>query len=118
MCVHDGVCNVAQIYKHEQLGGKVRLVVCDALRVLYQGGPQDNATHKVARNAVLVGTDPVAMDVAILEMVNGYRKDKGLKPVEADRGGRRAPRFIAGAVKLGLGEGDRAKITWDKHELT
>ena len=91
--------------------------MCDALRVLYQGGPQDNMTYKKAHNAVLVSTDPVAMDRAILEIVNGYRKEKGLKPVEADRGGRRAPRFIESAAKLGLGEPDLAKITWDKHEL-
>ncbi len=116
VCVHDGICNVAQIYKHEQLGGKVRVIVCDALRVLYQGGPQDNS-NRVANNAILVGTDPVAMDTAILKMVNDYRSEKGLKPVEQDRGGRRAPRFIASAAKLGLGEADLAKIKWDKHTM-
>ncbi len=116
-CVHDGICNVGRIYKHPELGGKVKLVVMDALRVLYQGGPQDNMDFKKAHNAILVSTDPVAIDRIILDIVDGYRKEKGLKPIEQDRGGRRAPRFIEGAAKLGLGEADLSKITWEKHSL-
>ncbi len=116
-CVHDGKCNVARVYTHPEMGGKVRLVVCDALRVLYQGGPQDNMTYKEAHNAILVSTDPVAIDRAILEIVNGYRKAKKLKPVEEDAGGRRAPRFIQAGAALGLGEADLAKIKWEKVEL-
>lgn len=115
-CVH-GVCNVAKIYKHAQMGGKVRLVVMDALRVLYQGGPQDNQTYKKAHNAIMVSTDPVSIDRIILEIVNDYRKERGLKPVEADAGGRRAPRFIEGAASIGLGEADLAKIKWEKHTM-
>jgi uncharacterized protein (DUF362 family) len=116
-CIHDGVCNVGRVYKHEQLGGKVKLVVMDALRVLYQGGPQDNMDFKKAHNAIMVSTDPVAIDRIILEIVNAYRKERKLKPVEEDRGGRRAPRFIEGAAKIGLGEADLAKIKWEKHTL-
>ena len=117
-CVHDGKCNVSRIYTHEKMGGLVRLVVCDALRVLYQGGPQDNMTYKAAHNAVLVSTDPVAIDRAIVEIVNSYRKERKLKPIEEDQGGRRNPlRFIAAANALGLGENDLAKIKWDKVEM-
>jgi uncharacterized protein (DUF362 family) len=115
-CVH-GVCNVARLYQHAQMGGKVRLVVLDALRVLYQGGPQDNQTYKKAHNAIMVSTDPVSTDRIILELVNTYRQEKGLKPVEQDAGGRRAPRFIAGAAELGLGEAELAKIQWEKISL-
>ncbi len=116
-CVH-GTCNVAKLYKHNLMGGKVRLVVMDALRVLYQGGPQDNMTYKKAHNAVMVSTDPVSIDRLILKIVNDYRKEKGLKTVEQDRGGRRAPRFIEAADKIGLGESDLAKIKWEKHKLS
>ena len=113
-CKHDGLCNVSRIYKHDKMGGLVRLVVCDALRVLYQGGPQDNMTYKKAHNAIMVSTDPVAIDSACLEIVNGYRKERNLKPIENDRGGRRAPRFLEAANKLGLGEHDLSKVKWDK----
>jgi len=116
-CVHDGACNVARIYTHPQMGGKVRLVACDALRVLFQGGPQDNMTFKAAHNSLLVSTDPVAIDRAILEIVNGYRKERGLKSIEEDKGGRRAPRFIQAGEKLGLGVADLSKVKWEKFEL-
>ena len=41
-------------------------------------------------------------------------KERKLKSIENDRGGRRAPRFLEAANKLGLGEHDLAKIQWDK----
>ena len=114
-CIH-GVCNIAKVYSHAQMGGKVRLVVCDALRVLYHGGPQDKKWREV-HNEIAVTTDPVAMDRIIYDWVDGYRKKHKLKPLAEDRGGRRLPRFIQGAAELGLGEGDLAKITQDRVDL-
>lgn len=116
-CQHEGLCNVSRIYKHEMMGGVVRLVVCDALRVLFQGGPQDNMTFKAAHNAILASTDPVSIDRAIHTIVNEYRATRKLKPVEEDQNGRRAPRHIDAAAKLGLGVADMAKIKWDKHKM-
>jgi uncharacterized protein (DUF362 family) len=116
-CVHDGKCNVARLYKNEQLGGKVRLVICDAQRVLYEGGPQDNMTHKAAYNSILASTDPVAIDRLVLEIINELRATKKLKPIEQDRGGKRNPRFLQAATELGLGESDLAKIKWEKYTL-
>lgn len=109
-CFHDGICNVARVYNHPELGGKVRLVMCDALRVLYHGGPQDKRFRE-AHNEIAITTDPVAMDRVILEWVDTIRKEKGLKSVFEDRDGTRAPRFIEGAAKLGLGVADLARIT-------
>ena len=114
-CIH-GVCNIAKVYSHEQMGGKVRLIVCDALRVLYHGGPQDKKWREV-HNEIAVTTDPVAMDRVIYDWVDGYRKKHKLKPLAEDRDGRRLPRFIQGAADLGLGEGDLNKITQDRIEL-
>ena len=114
-CKH-GVCNIAKVYSHAQMGGKVRLIVCDALRVLYHGGPQDKKWREV-HNEIAVTTDPVAMDRIIYDWVDGYRKKHKLKPLAIDRDGRRLPRFIQGAADLGLGEGDLAKITQDRIEL-
>ncbi len=116
-CVHGGMCNVSRIYKHEKMGGLVRLVVCDALRVLFQGGPQDNMTFKAAHNAILASTDPVAIDRAILTIVDEYRATRKLKPIAEDQGGRRAARFIEAGEKLGLGVSDLAKIKWEKHTM-
>lgn len=110
VCFHDGKCNIPRVYSHPDLGGKVKLIICDALRVLYNGGPQDKR-FRVAHNEIAITTDPVAMDRVILEWVEDIRKEKGMDSVWESRGGTRAPRFIEGAVKMGLGEGDLAKIT-------
>ena len=117
-CQYDGKCNVARIYSHPRLGGKVRLVICDAVRVLYHGGPQDKPRWRAAHNSMLIGTDPVAMDRIIHELVDTYRKQNKMKPVAEDRAGRRAPRFIEGAAALGLGEADRSKIRFETVTLS
>ncbi len=117
-CSH-GECNVSRLYKHELMGGLVRVVVCDALRVLFNGGPQDNMTHKAAHNTIMASTDPVAIDRRIHQIVNEYRANykKPLKPIEEDLGGRRAPRHIDAAARLGLGVADPAKIKIDEVKM-
>ena len=117
-CVHEGKCNVARLYTHEKMGGLVKLVVCDALRALCQGGPKNNMSFTAAHNSILVSTDPVAIDRAIVEIVNNYRKERQLKPLEEDQGGRRNPlRILEAANKLGLGENDLARIKWEKVKM-
>lgn len=116
-CAHEGLCNVSRIYKHEKMGGLVRLVVADALRVLFNGGPQNQMTFTAGHNTLLASTDPVAIDRTLLEIVNAYRAEKSMKPIHEDQNGRRAPRFIEAAAKLGLGEGDLAKIKLEKHDM-
>jgi uncharacterized protein (DUF362 family) len=115
-CYHDGKCNIPRVYSHEQLGGKVRLVICDAVRVLYHGGPQDKR-WRVAMNEIAISTDPVAVDRCILEWVETIRKEKGMASVWKDRDGTRRPHFIEGAGKMGLGEADLAKITQERVSL-
>jgi uncharacterized protein (DUF362 family) len=99
---------IAWLYSQPAIRARVRLVVCDATRVLYQGGPKDNERYRARNNQMLVSTDPVAMDVMILEIVNRHRRAHRLRPIEEDP--RRPPRFIATAARLGLGVADRGRI--------
>jgi uncharacterized protein (DUF362 family) len=118
ICKHDGKCNVARVYSAPELGGKVRLIICDALRVLYNGGPQDKPRWRAAQNEIWASTDPVSVDRVIHQVVDEHRAKNRMKPVAEIRDGRRAPRFIDGAVKMGLGVGDLAQITQTKVSLT
>ena len=117
---HRGIHkNIADIYNHELIKGKTRLVITDALRCLYQGGPQDRGPHKAINNMIMASTDPVSTDVAILDIVNGWRvkkKMKALEDVKFPR--RRPPQSIAEAAALGLGIADKSKIEWLKKELS
>jgi len=108
---HEHDCNpqIADIYDHPRIKDKVRLIVCDALRVQYEGGPQDSR-HKVLHNRIYVGSDPVAMDSWGLKLVSDLRKEKGKDPID-----KRHPTgtYLVKAEKLGLGVYDLAKITCD-----
>ena len=56
---------------------KCRLIVVDATRPLFNGGPQVNPQYLWPYNGILVGTDPVAIDavgVAILEAKRNAHK--------------------------------------------
>ena len=118
---HRNNCDPAipWLYSQPMIRGKVKLIVADAVRVLYHGGPQDKAGYRALHNQIMVTTDPVALDTHILELVNRYRHKRGLKPVEKDlwRGRPRVPHYIATAARMGLGVGDLARIDLDKTVL-
>ncbi|MFT7622641.1 MAG: hypothetical protein ACI9WU_001816 [Myxococcota bacterium] len=107
---------IAWLYSQPMIKGKVKLIMADALRVLYHGGPQDKPRYRLVHNQIWVTEDPVACDTTILNLVNGMRKDKGMVPVEEAlfRGKPRPPRYLKSCVKYGLGVGDASKITLDK----
>lgn len=118
---HTNNCDPAipWLYSQPMIKGKVKLIVADALRVLYHGGPQDKPRFRKRLNQIWVATDPVAVDSTILRLVNGIRQEKGMKPVEEDlfRNKPRLPHYIATAAdEYGLGVRDAAHITLD-HEV-
>ena len=119
---HANNCDPAipKLYSRPMIRSKVKLIVVDALRVLYHGGPQDSPRHRLRHNQIWVAEDPVAVDRTIHGLVNRIRKEKGLKPVEQDlfRGRPRLPHYLDTAARMGLGEGDPAKIRVEKKTLS
>ena len=113
--LHDINPAVADIYNHPKIKDKVRVVVCDGLRVQYDGGPQDSNRAKVIHNRIYVTTDPVAIDTWGLKLVEALRKEHGLKPITA-----RHPNgsYLARAEALGLGVHDLAKIACSVSRLS
>jgi len=119
---HRGNCDPAipKLYSRPMIRGKVKLIVCDALRVLYHGGPQDKARYRKLHNQIWVTDDPVANDSLILELVNKIRNEKGMKPVEEDlfRGKKRLPTYLKTANEMGLGVNDLNRIKVEKKILS
>ena len=113
---HEHDCNpqIADIYDHPKLRDKVRLIVCDGLRVQYDGGPQDNNRAKVLHNRIYVATDPVAIDTWGMKLVEDLRREKGLESVAA-----RHPTgtYLQRAEALGLGVHELAKIRTETFSL-
>jgi len=98
---------VGELSTHAQIRGKLRLNVCDAIRPQYDGGPSYKPRTVWEHNALLVSGDSVALDRVIEQTISAKRREKGLPSL--DEAGRSA-KHIDTAARLGVGEGDAAKI--------
>ncbi len=111
-------CNqfIPQVVSHPIIRKKSVLQILDGIRGVYQNGPfahEKDAAWTWDYNALLVATDPVALDHVEWDIVDAKRKEMGLAPVgavgqlgqDADREGFdiRQPQHIPLAANLGLG---------------
>jgi uncharacterized protein (DUF362 family) len=106
---HENACNpyIADLNSLEQIKSKQRLIVVDALRVQYHGGP---AYHpRWARNygGLILGSDPVAVDAVGFGIIDELRTTSGL---ESLKGTKREPIYIKTAAGYGLGNDDPGGI--------
>jgi hypothetical protein len=111
------VCNqfIPQVVAHPVIRRKCVLHIMDGLKGVYQGGPGASRPEWTwENNALLLATDPVAMDHVLWKAIDAKRKEKGLPPVGAsgklglDPLGSegfdiRQPQHIRLASNLGLG---------------
>jgi uncharacterized protein (DUF362 family) len=88
---------------------KCRLVVVDALRPLFHGGPQVDPKYLWEYNGLLMSTDPVAIDTVCMKILQEKRNEyKGRDwPISPP-----AKHLIVADKKYGLGHSD-----WDNIEL-
>ncbi len=111
-------CNqfIPQVVSHPIIRKKCVLQILDGIRGVYQNGPfayEKDAAWTWEYNALLVATDPVALDHVEWDIIDAKRKEMGLAPVgsvgrlgqDADREGFdiRQPQHIPLAANLGLG---------------
>ena len=105
-----------QVVSHPIIRKKCVLQIMDGIRGIFQGGPfgpEQNAHWAWEYNALLMATDPVALDHIEWDIIDAKRKEKGLAPVgavgklgqDAEREGFdiRQPQHIPLAANLGLG---------------
>jgi uncharacterized protein (DUF362 family) len=91
---NPGVAEVAAI---PAIRDKERLILCDGLLGVYNGGPQWQRQFIWPYGGILVGTDPVAMDAIALKILDEKRQAEGMSSLA-----RQAPSLDA-AEALGLG---------------
>jgi hypothetical protein len=112
--LHASCCDpyLAELNATAPIKDKTRLIIVDGLRALYNGGPRDNPQWKWRQNAIIAGTDTVAVDHLGLQIIEEKRKEQDLAPL-----GERA-RHIATAARMGLGTNDPAHIDLREIDLT
>lgn len=69
----DSCADLAEMWEHPALKGKTRLVIIDALKVLYNGGPQIDPRYLWDYKGLIFGTDPVAVDAVCLDIIQKKR---------------------------------------------
>ncbi|MGQ9525667.1 MAG: DUF362 domain-containing protein [Armatimonadota bacterium] len=105
---HGGNClPAAELNSLPPIREKTRLIVADLLRPQCNGGPGLRAQFAWDYAGIMVGTDPVAVDTVGLQIIEARRKEIGLRTLEEEG---RPVRSLSAAAKLGIGQGDPAKI--------
>jgi len=109
---HPNGCNpyIADLNMLPEIRTRLRLTLCDATTVIYEGGPAFKPEHSWHMNGLLASTDPVALDYIGWQIIERKRAEMGLKTLLADE---RPPHYIATAAdsEHRLGNNDPRRIT-------
>ena len=102
--LHDAISDANAI---PRIRRQTRLTICDATRVVYEGGPGFKPQFCERLGGLLVSRDPVALDAVGWAKIEEMRAARTLKPLK-DAG--REPKAIALAAQKGLGVADLSKV--------
>lgn len=106
---HDNNCDpyIADLNSHPYIRKKLRLIICDAIKAQYNGGPAFKPQWVWDYGGLIIGADPVALDLIGSRIIEEKRKEMGM-PSLKEVG--REPRYIQTAASIGLGFSDPQKI--------
>jgi uncharacterized protein (DUF362 family) len=98
--MHGNQCDpmIAEVYS--LVRNKVKLIVGDAIFGAHRGGPDANPTF--IANTLLVGKDPVAMDLQALAMINTERQKNNMSVISAGADGEARHIYTAGQPPYSL----------------
>lgn len=90
---HDHGCDpyIADLNALPQIRQKFRLILCEAVRVQYHGGPAFKSQWIENYQGILVSRDPVALDFVAWRLLDRIRATHGLPSLEREN---RAPTYI------------------------
>jgi uncharacterized protein (DUF362 family) len=94
---HENGCNpyIADLNTIPQIREQHKLVICDALRVQFNGGPSYHRQWADNFGGIILGDDPVAVDLVGYQIIDKLRKKNGLPSLE--KAGRRPEHIFTAA---------------------
>jgi uncharacterized protein (DUF362 family) len=104
---HLGACTdpgIPEINAIPVIRSKERLVICNALQVLYKGGVSWKPANAWPYGGIILGTDPVAVDSVCLKIINEKRRQSNKSIID------NRARHIPMSEQLGIGVADLDKI--------
>jgi uncharacterized protein (DUF362 family) len=108
---HDDNCDpfIADLNSVPQIRKQQKLVVCDALRVQFNGGPSYHPQWAENFGGVILGNDPVAVDFIGYQIIDRIRRKHGLPCLE--KAGRKPKHiFTAADSEHNLGKASSEEI--------
>ncbi len=100
---------IADVAAAEVIARKQKIVIYDALKVCYDGGPGFKPATTKAYGAVILTMDPVAADAVVMQIIERMRREEGL-PSLFEREAKPDHVKIAADSEHGLGCAEREKI--------
>jgi uncharacterized protein (DUF362 family) len=85
---------IADLNMADEIRGKQRLIVCDAFDILYHGGPSFKPQFTARHGALILATDPVALDTYAVKLIEAERARAKLPSLSQEK---REPTYIARA---------------------
>lgn len=106
-------CNpaIAEIYENKVIKDKVVLNIVDGLSASFDHGPEYRAESAWQFGGMFVSTDPVILDVLILQTVNQKREEMGLSSIS------KYANHITSASGLELGNNSLDQVNLEKIEV-
>jgi uncharacterized protein (DUF362 family) len=108
---HDDQCDpfIADLNAIPQIRNQQKLVICDALRVQYNGGPSYHPQWAEHFGGVIVSDDPVALDFVGYQIIDKIRAEQKLPSLE--KAGRKPKHvFTAADAEHNLGKAKPEEI--------
>lgn len=101
-CTDPGIPEINMI---DVIRKKQRLIIVDALMCVFNGGPRWERRFMWPFGGILVGTDPVAVDTVLFNIMNEKRKRENLQPIHENHA-----IHISLASEIGLGTNNMNNI--------
>jgi uncharacterized protein (DUF362 family) len=108
---HDNGCDpyIADLNALPQIREKQKLVICDALRVQYNGGPSYHPQWAENFGGIIVSDDPVALDFVGYKIIDKLRANRNIPTLE--KAGRKPKHIFTSAdEKHNLGKAKLEEI--------
>ncbi len=71
----DSCANLGKVWTKPLVKDKTRLIVVDAVKALFNGGPQVDPRYIWDYRGIIVGDDPVAVDIVCLQILQAKRNE-------------------------------------------